>query len=251
MVASNFRLVSAPPVPPAQSAERAARAALSRREALHDTGLVRRFNAGDEAAFVEIVTRYRAKMLVVALGLLRNRADAEEIAQDTFIRAHRALHNFRGDCTLASWLYRIGLNLARNRYWFHFRRHRQDTLSLDRTMVEDGSVSLAGVLSDGTAAPRTESMTNEFISLVAQCMDRLDASHREILQMRTALNLSYEEIADRLGLNVGTVKSRIARARERLRDLLRQVAPEFGRHASAADFLEIDRPLTAPGFVLA
>lgn len=216
-----------------------------------DIELVRRFKAGDEAAFTEIVQRHYSRIRALAQQTLHNAGDAEEVAQDTFIRAHRALHSFRGDCTLSSWLYRIGLNLARNRYWFHFRRHRQDTLSLDRTMVEDGSVSLAGVLSDGLAVPRTESMTNEFIGLVAQCMDRLDASHREILQMRTALNLSYEEIADRLGLNVGTVKSRIARARERLRELLRQLAPEFGRHATAADFLEIDRPLTAPGFVLA
>jgi RNA polymerase sigma-70 factor (ECF subfamily) len=226
-------------------------AATAKAGTARDTELVRRFKAGDEAAFTEIVQRHYSRIRALAQQTLHNAGDAEEIAQDTFIRAHRALHNFRGDCTLASWLYRIGLNLARNRYWFHFRRHRQDTLSLDRTMVEDGTVSLAGVLSDGLAAPRTESMTNEFVGLVAQCMDRLDASHREILQMRTALNLSYEEIADRLGLNVGTVKSRIARARERLRDLLRQVAPEFGRHASAADFLEIDRPLTAPGFVLA
>src|SRR5690606_6066136 len=88
------------------SAERSARAANSQQEAAYDAELVRRFNAGDESAFVEIMTRYREKIFSVALALLRNRADAEEIAQDTFIRAHRGLARFRGDSSLATWLHR-------------------------------------------------------------------------------------------------------------------------------------------------
>src|SRR5438105_3726280 len=119
------------PKPSLQSAERAARAATSQQEAEHDAELVRRFNAGDEDAFVEIMTRYREKIFSVALALLRNRADAEEIAQDTFIRAHRGLARFRGDSSLATWLHRIAVNLARNRYWYFFRRRRHATLSLD------------------------------------------------------------------------------------------------------------------------
>src|ERR1041384_1228371 len=84
--------------------DRQARAAASHQEAQHDAELVRRFNGGDEAAFVEIMTRYREKIFSVALALLRNRADAEEIAQDTFIRAHRGLARFRGDSSLAPGL---------------------------------------------------------------------------------------------------------------------------------------------------
>lgn len=76
--------------------DRAARAAASHQEAAYDAELVRRFNGGDEPAFVEIMTRYREKIFSVALALLRNRADAEEIAQDTFIHAHRGLGRFRG-----------------------------------------------------------------------------------------------------------------------------------------------------------
>lgn len=220
-------------------------------EALYDAGLVQRFKDGDEAAFTEIVQRHYGRIRVLAQQTLHNAGDAEEIAQDTFIRAHRALHNFRGECTLASWLYRIGLNLARNRYWFHFRRHRQDTLSLERPVTEGGTLSLASVLSEGTAAPRMTSIANEFVSLIAQCMERLDVSHREILVMRTQLSLSYEEIATNLGINVGTVKSRVARARERLRDHLRQLAPEFGRESTTADFFETDRPQPIAGYALA
>jgi RNA polymerase sigma-70 factor (ECF subfamily) len=222
-----------------------------KKEALIDVDLVQRFKAGDEAAFTAIVRRHYARIRTLALRTLHDAGDAEEVAQDTFIRAHRALHNFRGDCTLVSWLYRIGLNLARNRYWFYFRRRRQNTLSLDRVMLEDGTATLAGVLSDGTAIPRAESITNEFVGLVARCMERLDPTHREILLMRTSLDLSYEEIADRLDINIGTVKSRVARARERLREMLRQLAPEFGRQATTADFFEVDRPEATPGFALA
>src|SRR5512133_607976 len=111
------------------SSDRAARAAASRQEADHDAELVRRFNAGDEAAFVEIMNRYREKIFSVALALLRNRADAEEIAQDTFIRAHRGLSRFRGDSSLATWLHRIAVNLARNRYWYFFRHRRTEPSS--------------------------------------------------------------------------------------------------------------------------
>jgi len=104
--------------------DRAARAAASKSEAALDAELVRRFNAGDDAAFIEIMNRYQRKIFTIVLGLLRNRADAEEITQDTFIRAHRGLSRFRGDSSLATWLHRIAVNLARNRYWYFFRRRR-------------------------------------------------------------------------------------------------------------------------------
>lgn len=208
-----------------------------------DADLVRRFKAGDESTFTEIVRRHYARIRALANRTLRASGDVEEVTQDTFIRAHRNLHNFRGDCSLSTWLYRICLNLARNRYWFHFRRHRQNTLSLDRSVDEAGAKSLVDILSNGSANPMCESTTNEFLALVSQCMDRLDAQHREILTMRTTLELSYEEIAENLGINVGTVKSRIARARARLREQLYQQAPEFGREATITDFFEIDRSM--------
>lgn len=230
------------------ASDRAAAKANNKIEAAYDAVLVENFKKGDEAAFNEIIRRYYARVRAVANQTLHNQADAEEVTQDTFIRAHRGLANFRGDSSLATWLYCIGMNLARNRYWFNFRRHRQDTMSIDRTLVEGSSVSLAGALSDDAATPRAESMTNEFVDLIAKCLAQLDASHREILTMRTMLNLSYDEISSSLGISVGTVKSRIARARENLRERLLQMAPEFGRHWCATDFFEINRPLPSPAF---
>jgi RNA polymerase sigma-70 factor (ECF subfamily) len=221
--------------------DRAARSAASAQEAAHDALLVQRFNAGDEAAFVEIMNRYREKIFSVALALLRNRADAEEIAQDTFIRAHRGLGRFRGDSSLATWLHRIAVNLARNRYWYFFRRRRHATLSLDCALSEDSAATLADLVAADAPDPARDAATSEFSTLVAQCMERLDSRHREILTLRNLLNRSYDEIAQALGINVGTVKSRIARARENLRVLLAEACPEFAPDAQPSEWFETAR----------
>jgi RNA polymerase sigma-70 factor (ECF subfamily) len=205
-------------------------------EAAYDTKLVARFNAGDETAFVEIMQRYHNRLFSLAHNLLRNSAD--EIVQDAFIRAHRGLANFRGDSSLATWLYRITLNLSRNRYWYFFRRRRQDSLSLERPLSDESDATFSDLIATDDADPAHETTTNEFVSLIALCMDKLDASHREILTMRNVLDLPYEDISKALRINVGTVKSRIARARENLRKLLAECAPEFGPESSPADFFE-------------
>jgi RNA polymerase sigma-70 factor (ECF subfamily) len=200
---------------------------------------VRRFLAGDESAFAEIVTRYRDKMFSVALSLLRNRHDAEEIAQDTFIRAHRSLERFRGDSSLATWLHRITVNLARNRYWYFHRRARHATLSLDCAVSEDSTATFGDLFSADSATPVRAATTDEFVELVTECMEQLDPRHREILTMRNTLNQSYDEIARALGIEVGTVKSRIARARGCLRHLMAATCPEFAEGAAPADWLDL------------
>ncbi len=209
------------------------------REAAYDARLVEQFRSGREQAFVEIMERYRGRIFGLAQNLLRNASDAEEITQDTFIRAHRGLAKFRGDSSLATWLYRIALNLSRNRYWYFFRRRRQDSISLELSLGEDSSATFSDLIAAESRSPRQETVTREFTDLVAQCMEKLDPAHREILTMRNILNLPYEEIATATGINVGTVKSRIARARENLHRLMVAEAPEFGTEPTeAADFFE-------------
>lgn len=210
-------------------------------EAAYDVQLIERFNAGDESAFAEIMQRYNGKIFGLAQNLLRNAADAEEITQDTFIRAHRGLANFRGDSSLATWLYRIALNLSRNRYWYFFRRRRQDSVSLERQFNDESDASLADFIAADSQNPVQETVTSEFTDLIASCMEKLDSRHREILTMRNILNLPYEEIARALSINVGTVKSRIARARENLRQLLAEAAPEFDPEGSPSDFFVSSR----------
>jgi len=217
-------------------AERHVESAAEPRDNAVDAELVRRFTDGDESAFTELVHRYRGRIYGLTLNLLHNASDAEEITQDTFIRAYRGLSRFRGDSSLSTWLYRIALNLARNRYWYFFRRRRQHWLSLDRPLNEDSDATFADVVAASDHDPAQETVTGEFTAVVAACMERLDHKHREILIMRNVLDLSYEEIARALGINVGTVKSRIARAREYLRSLLTELCPDLKPALSLSDF---------------
>jgi RNA polymerase sigma-70 factor (ECF subfamily) len=211
---------------------RAIRATTATQEAVHDAELVRRFNDGDEDAFVEIVARYRGKMFSIALRHLRDTADAEEITQDVFMRAYRGLARFRGESSLSSWLHCIAFNLSRNRYWYFFRRHRHETCSFDSALSDDSNATVADLFASNVPDPAREALNSEFSAQVTICMEKLSVRQREILTMRNQLNHSYEEIANILGLSLGTVKSRIARARENLRALLSQKYAEGKSDAS-------------------
>jgi RNA polymerase sigma-70 factor (ECF subfamily) len=183
-----------------------------------DRMLVDRFKNGDQAAFDEMVLRYWDRIFMMVKQLLGNSQDAEEVTQDAFIRAHRGLANFRGDSAFSTWLYQIATNLARNKYWYWWRRKRDKSISFDQPLSEDASLTLSDVFPSQAETPKEEAVTQEFVDRVAECMQMLNAKHREILVLRNVQNLSYEEIASVLNISVGTVKSRIARAREGLKD---------------------------------
>ncbi len=235
--------VSPGPRPRADLPASPTRRGTARQEARLDADLVRRFLAGESSAFEEIVERHRARLVAAACSILRNPADAEEIAQDAFVCAHRALPNFRGDCSLSTWLHYITRNLARNRYWYFHRRRRHVTCSLDHAVNDDSDTTLVNLLACGGADPVRETTTREFRRLIAECMERLDPRHRVILAL--SHQLGYEEIARRLDIKCGTVKSRIARARENLRALLCAACPDFGSRASPAAWLEPRRETEA------
>jgi len=185
-----------------------------------DRSLVARFKKGDETAFDEMVTRYWDRIYAMVLQLLRNTQDAEEVTQDAFIRAHRGLDKFRGDSSFSTWLYQIATNLARNRYWYWWRRKRDRSISFDQPVNGESETTLAELFPSEVETPEDVAVTNEFQDRVAEAMELLNAKHREVLVLRNVRNLSYEEIADKLGISIGTVKSRIARARESLREKL-------------------------------
>lgn len=185
-----------------------------------DRVLVDRFKSGDQAAFNEMVSRYWDRIYAMVHQLLRNQQDAEEVTQDAFIRAHRGLANFRGESAFSTWLYQIATNLARNRYWYWWRRKRDKTVSFDQPVSENSDTPLSEILGAEVDTPDDVTVTQEFVDRIASGMEKLSPKHREILILRNVKNLSYEEIADILQLSVGTVKSRIARARESLRSKL-------------------------------
>ena len=186
-------------------------------EVAFDQVLVARFKQGDQAAFDEMVSRYWDRIYSMVHQLLRNQQDAEEVTQDAFIRAHRGLVNFRGDSAFSTWLYQIATNLARTRYWYWWRRKRDRSISFDAPVSQDNETTLAEIIPAEVESPESEATTQELLDNIAAGMEKLGAKHREILVLRNVKNLSYEEIATILGISVGTVKSRIARARESLR----------------------------------
>ncbi len=209
---------------------------------LDDDVLVRLFQHGDANAFLEIDRRHRARLRAVAFGLLRDHADSDEIAQDTMVRAHRGLATFRGDSSLATWLYRIAVNLSRNRYWHHHRRQRHNTDSFDQFGLDDGANPLSNHVASEEATPVRAELAREFRQLVATCMGRLDPDSRELLTLRNAQQLSYAEISVCLSLNIGTVKSRLARSRLKLRDILVQACPDLGPEPDLSTWFEPNRP---------
>lgn len=224
------------------SKERVAQISAAQLESQHDALLVHRFQGGDEAAFGEIVVRHQPRVFAIAFGRLRNHADAEEIAQDTFIRAHRGLAAFRGESSLATWLHRITVNLALNRYWYFFRRGRHLSRSFDCPSSEGHASTLADVIASDAPDPAAEALTVEFAQLVAEAMQRMAPAHGEILRLRNVLNRSYEDIAATLGIKIGTVKSRIARARMQLRSALARVCPDFGAELPPGEWFGSLRP---------
>lgn len=185
-----------------------------------DRLLVARFKKGDQSAFDEMVSRYWGRIYAMVNQLLRNTQDAEEVTQDAFIRAHRGLENFRGDSAFSTWLYQIATNLARNRYWYWWRRKRDKSISIDQPIGSEGDMTLADVLPAQVETPDDITVTQEFVDHIAIGMEKLSAKHRQVLVLRNIKNMTYEEIAQVLEVSLGTVKSRIARARDSLRSKL-------------------------------
>ncbi len=185
-----------------------------------DNLLIERIKNGDSAAYNDMVSRYWDRIFARVFNLLKNQQDAEEVTQDAFIRAHRGLENFRGDASFSTWLYQIATNLAHNRYWYWFRRKRDQSMSLDHKLTADGDLTLEDVMPCKSEDPSESAITQEFVNRVSECMSDLSERHREILVLRNVKNMSYEAISKKLDISVGTVKSRIARARDNLRELM-------------------------------
>ena len=186
----------------------------------HDELLIQRIKQGETAAYNDMVDRYWDRIFSRVHSLLKNKQDAEEVTQDAFIRAHRGLENFRGDASFSTWRYQIATNLAHNRYWYWFRRKRDQSISLDQPIGDEGDMTLENVMPAEGESPAEAAVTQEFMDRVTECMTGLNDKHREVLLLRNVHNLSYEEIANQLQISVGTVKSLIARARESLRELM-------------------------------
>ncbi len=178
--------------------------------------LVRRCAEGDEEASAELVAEHQRTVVQLAANLLGDREEALDLSQEVFLRVFRTIHRFRGQSSLRTWIYRIAVNQARNRHRFWRRRHRGDQVSLDQHVAAHGDV-LSGV--DPT--PDRLLAQKELATKLWGALDRLPFEQRTAIVLREVDGLSYEEIAYSLDLAVGTVKSRLTRARRALRAELR------------------------------
>ena len=184
-----------------------------------DSDLIVRIVAGDTEAFGALMDRHADKAFQIAYGILGNRHDAEEVAQDAFIRIFKALPKFRGDAEFSTWMYRIVVNQARNRYRWNQRRGAGRNISIfdsPRAGESDGSLQY-DVPDRKDATPDRQLIYQEWEGEVAREMENLPEAHREALILRNVKRFSYDQISDVLDCKVGTVKSRLARARDELR----------------------------------
>ena len=178
-----------------------------------DAALVARLRAGDGPAFEELVTVYQHQVFGIALRMLGNHAEAEEIAQETFLRAHRALGEFRGEARLGTWLYAIASRLCLNRLGSGRRRHeRSDEMALAQAPAEDADA--AGALE-----------RDELQAALREAVAALPEDRRIVVVLRDLEGLSYEDVAEILGLPLNTVRSRLHRARLDLKAKLERWLP--------------------------
>jgi RNA polymerase sigma-70 factor (ECF subfamily) len=185
-------------------------------EAGADSALVQECLGGDDAASERLVTDHQRMVYQLGLNLLGDPQEALDLCQDVFLRVFRMLHQFRGQSSLRTWIYRIALNQASNRLRWWRRRHRAYQVSLD-----DGFPRELPELRPSTMPDRVLQQ-QELAGRVWTALDALPFEQRAVVVLREIDGLSYEEIAASLGLAVGTVKSRLARAREQLRKTLRE-----------------------------
>jgi RNA polymerase sigma-70 factor, ECF subfamily len=184
-----------------------------------DLSLVRRVQRGDKGAFDALVLKYQHKLVKLVMRYVRNPAEAEDIAQEAFIKAYRALPQFRGDSAFYTWLYRIAINTAKNAVVSRDRSPIE--YDLDRSNTDE-SYDMQGRMKD-SETPEGLVLTDEIRSTVNAAIDALPEDLRTAIVLRELEGLSYEEIAAAMECPVGTVRSRIFRAREAIDRRLREV----------------------------
>ena len=182
-----------------------------------DQQLVERAQRGDKHAFELLITKYQRRLARLISRFVRDGAEVEDVTQEAFIKAYRALPGFRGESAFYTWLYRIGINTAKN-YLLAFKRRVPTTTIFDSEDAE--GFEDAGLLRE-VDTPENEMMSKQVVEVVNSSLQQLPDDLRTALTLREIEGLSYEEIADVMNCPIGTVRSRIFRARESIAENLR------------------------------
>ncbi|AER56962.1 RNA polymerase sigma factor RpoE [Pseudoxanthomonas spadix BD-a59] len=174
-----------------------------------DLELVKRVQRGDSAAFDLLVRKYQHRILALIGRYVHDWSECQDVAQDTFMRAYRAIGNFRGDAQFYTWLHRIAVNTAKNHLVAHNRRPPTDDVDASDAEQYDSGARLRD-----TDTPERELMRQQLEQAVMRAVQALPEELRAAITLREVEGLSYEEIAARMGCPIGTVRSRIFRARD-------------------------------------
>ena len=181
-----------------------------------DQKLVQRAQRGDLRAFDLLVLKYQGRISALVSRYISDSGEVEDVTQEAFIKAYRALERFRGDSAFYTWLYRIAANAAKNHLVAKGRRPRSDA------SIEDAEAFDEFGLSSDSGSPEAIAMGDELVSVVEAAMQALPEELRAALTLRELEGLSYDDIAEVLGCPVGTVRSRIFRAREAIDERVRE-----------------------------
>ena len=188
-------------------------AELTAQEAL----FVSRLQANEDAAYDELVRIYSASIYHVAYRMLGDSADASDVVQDIFLKVFRNIGGFKGEAALKTWIFKIAFSEILNRLRWWKRRHRFSTMSLDE---QSNGAPAGDYVADCGPTPEEILQSKEREKAIQQALSRLSREHRSIVVLRDIEGFSYNEIADVLGISMGTVKSRLARARADLKKSL-------------------------------
>jgi len=181
-----------------------------------DGALVARVRNGDSRAFDLLVRKYQHKIIGLISRYVHDWAECEDVAQEAFIRAYRAIGNFRGDSAFYTWLYKIAVNTAKNHLVATRRRPPAEDIDAETAVQFDSGMRLRD-----DATPEHELARHEIEQTVFATVEKLPEELRDAITLREVDGLSYEEIAERMGCPIGTVRSRIFRAREAIDEKLR------------------------------
>jgi len=184
-----------------------------------DSEFVDRLKSGDPEAFDTLITRYSGDIYSLAYRMTQDPDEASDLTQETFLSALKAIKSFRGEAELKTWLFRIALNHSRNRFRWWKRRKRNETDSLEKPIGE-GTTTIGDTIADNSETPEQAVLRRERQHRLAAALGGLPEIFRETIVLCDVEGFGYEEIAKVLNINIGTVKSRIARGRDLLRKRL-------------------------------
>ena len=237
VLAAELGMAGREKVKPSEAPSKAQAAAVDEKE--RDRKLVDRVREGDQDAYRQLVERYQRRAHAIAIGIVGNHHDAEDLVQQAFLKAYKSLGSFRGQSSFYTWLYRIIFNLSIDLSRKAYRRSErgyEDSATIDSLAQQtdrDATTYLSQV-----DTPDQRLRRQEVRDRFKQALDKLSPEHRAVIVLREIEGLSYNEISDVVGCSKGTIMSRLHHARKRMQSMLADLMPNYTEDAEQENHLE-------------